>query len=98
MWNLSAAMSVDRYDVCYAEVSGPDLRPTWVYLVELIGRPVDPPDALLPTHPLGQVEPTETVRLVALVRPPDFLIPGALVETAQRRRMLWLQAEPLSRG
>lgn len=97
MWNLSATMSVDRYDVGYAEVSGPDLHPTWLYLVEIVGRRADSPVTLLATHPLGRVRPAEAVRMVALVQPPDFLIPGVLVETADGRRMLRLRTEAIGR-
>lgn len=91
-WNLGQAMQLDRYQVSYAEVSSPDLQPTWVYLVELLGRRADAGAGLFLSHPLSQVAQEEAVRIVALVQPPDFLIPGALVETAERRRMLWLQA------
>jgi hypothetical protein len=36
--------------------------------------------------------------MIALVQPPDFLIPGVLVETADGCRMLRLQAGAISRG
>jgi hypothetical protein len=91
-------MSVDQFAVCYAEVSGPDLQPTWLYLVELTGRRAESPIELLATHPLGLVHPAQAVRMVALVQPPDFLIPGILVETADGLRMLRLQTGAISRG
>jgi hypothetical protein len=96
IWDLGRTMAVDRYHVGYAEVSSPDLQPAWVYLVELEGRR-ESGEPLLPSHPLSQADPGEPVRLLALVQPPDFLVPGALVEVpGRRRRMLWLQAAPVS--
>lgn len=90
-WDLNHTMQVNGYRTAYAEVSSPDLQPTWVYLIELLGRRAGGAE-LLSRHPLSHVSPGEAVRLVALVQPPDFLVPGAIVESEGRRRMLWLQA------
>ncbi len=89
-WNLTDLMQIAEYRSHYAEVSSPALQPTWVYLVELTGRPSDE-RPLPPNHPLSRASPCDEVRIVALVQPPDFHIPGALVETPAERRLLWLQ-------
>lgn len=93
LWDLSDAMDLSHYDATYAEVSGPDLHPTWVFLVELIGRRIDD-RFFFSNHPLSQVGVGEEARIVAIVQPPDFFIPGALVETESHRRMIWLQPVP----
>lgn len=89
-WDFSESMIIDSYGATYAEISGPDLLPTWVYLIQLVGWRAET-GHLFPNHPLSHVQPGEEVRVTAIVLPSDFLIPGALVETAQRRRMIWLQ-------
>lgn len=87
-WNLMETMDIEHYHCAYAEISGPDLQPTWVYLVEIKGRRT-PEAFVLSSHPLSQVADGDLVRLVALVQPTGHLIPGALVETRSARRMLW---------
>ncbi|HWI53033.1 MAG TPA: hypothetical protein VNT01_12915, partial [Symbiobacteriaceae bacterium] len=89
LWNLHGLMSLDQVSSSYAEVSSPELPPTWVYLLELTGRRLRSGD-LVANHPLSQMAEGEELRLLALVQPPDLFVPGVLVETAQRRRMLWL--------
>lgn len=91
-WNLSETMEIDGHTSLYAQVSGHGLDPTWVYLVELTGRRAD--SSLLPNHPLSQAAPGEDVRLLAVVQPPDLLIPGVYAEGFGWRRMLWLTASP----
>ncbi len=91
VWNVHENMEIATYNAVYAEVSGPDLPPTWVYLVELIGRRSDG-EFLFSGHPLSQVAIGQETRILAIVEPRDLLIPGALVETEDRRRMIWLQA------
>lgn len=89
MWNLHGLMSFDEVGCVYAEVSRPDMEPTWFYLLSVVGRRLRP-EPLVGNHPLSHVNEGEEVHLLALVQPPDLLVPGALVETAGRRRMLWL--------
>jgi hypothetical protein len=89
LWNLHGLMSFDEVCSVYAEVSSPDMAPTWLYLLSVVGRRLRP-EPLVGNHPLSHVKEGEEVHLLALVQPPDLLIPGALVETAERRRMLWL--------
>lgn len=96
-WQLSDHLSLHHYAALYAELSSPGLPPTWNYLVELVGRRATY-DSLIVNHPLSQVDPDEEVRILAIVLPPDFLIPALLVETELRRRILWLRASPLARS
>lgn len=96
-WQLSDHLSIHHYDAVFAEVSSPGLTPTWNYLVELVGRRATY-ESLIVNHPLSQVDPDEEVRILAIVMPPDFLIPVLLVETETRRRMLWLRTSPLARS
>lgn len=91
VWDLNENMDIDKFDATYAEISGPDLHPTWVYLVELTGRRAQG-GFLFHNHPLSQVEVGEEARILAIVEPKDFMIPGALVETVNHRRMIWLQS------
>lgn len=85
-------MEIEAHTSLHAQVSGHGLDPTWVYLVELTGRRADGP--LLPHHPLSQAAPDEHVRLLAVVQPPDLLIPGVYAEGFGWRRMLWLTTGP----
>ncbi|HYF91924.1 MAG TPA: hypothetical protein VD969_06735 [Symbiobacteriaceae bacterium] len=89
LWNLHGLMSIDHVGSAFAEVSSPEMPPTWVYLLELVGRRLRGGN-LVANHPLSQLSEGEEVRLLALVQPPDFVVPGVLVETAARRRMLWM--------
>jgi len=88
-WNLNSTMAILTYDSAYAEISGPDLQPTWVYLVELVGHRAHP-DPLITNHPLSQVELDDPTRLLAVVAPSDFSCLGALIETEGSRRMIWV--------
>jgi hypothetical protein len=89
-WDLHGQISFDDVASAYAEVSSPELAPTWVYLLELVGRRLRSAP-LVANHPLCGVDEGEEVRLLALLQPPDLFIVGALVETSDQRRMLWLQ-------
>ena len=90
-WNLSREMMIGSHDGLSAEISGPDLQPLWVYMIEVAGFRTSR-EPLCLNHPLFEVQPDEPVRLVALVSPRDLLVIGVLVETAARSRMLWLRA------
>lgn len=92
-WNLADEMAMETYDGVYAEISGPDLQPTWVYMIELIGSRARR-RRLCRNHPLCGLQRDEPVRLVAIVSDADFAVIGVMVETqeGQCRRMLWLQA------
>jgi hypothetical protein len=92
LWNLHGLMSFDEVRSVYAEVSRPDTEPRWFYLLSVTGRRLRP-EPLVANHPLSHVNEGEEVHLLALVQPPDLLIPGALVETAEHRRMLWLSLQ-----
>ncbi|HWI66514.1 MAG TPA: hypothetical protein VNT75_32190 [Symbiobacteriaceae bacterium] len=93
LWNLHGLMSFDRVSSAFAEVSSPESAPEWLYLLEILGRRLAGDGGeLVANHPLSHVEEGEEVRLLALVQPPDLMVPGALVETASTRRMLWLRA------
>lgn len=89
LWNLNGLMSFDEVRCVNAEVSCPNMEPAWFYLLSVMGRRLRP-EPLVGNHPLSHVKEGEEVHLLALVQPSDMLIPGALVETAERRRMLWL--------
>jgi hypothetical protein len=89
-WNLHGLLSFDAVASAYAEVSKPDLAPTWIYLLEVVGRRLGSAP-LVANHPLCGIEEGEEIRLLALLQPPDLLIVGVLAETAGQRRMLWLQ-------
>lgn len=92
-WNLKDLMSLDQYHGAYAEVSGPHLEPCWVYLIDLQGRRTSD-HSLLAHHPLAACANGQAVRLLAIVEPGEFKMLGALVETNQGRRLLWLLEEP----
>lgn len=92
-WALDESMNIDDVSSAHAEVSSPNLQPTWIYLIEINGTRTNGPE-LPPNHPLSQVAPGEQVRLLALVQPPDYLIPGVLVEANDQRRMLWVRTGP----
>lgn len=89
LWNLHGLMSFDHVSSAFAEVSSPAMTPAWVYLLEVAGHRLRT-GPLVANHPLSKVAEGEEVRLLALVQPPDLVVTGVLVETEERRRMLWL--------
>lgn len=89
-WQLSRYMTLDQVQGVYGEISCPGDDPRWVHLLEVAGHRTERA-VLLPTHPLAGVEPGEAVRLLAVVEPEGPFVPGALVETATQRRVLWLR-------
>jgi hypothetical protein len=96
IWNLKDLMSLDQYRGAHAEVSGPNLEPCWVYLIELQGHRIGN-QGIFAQHPLATCANGQPVRLLALVEPGEFKVLGALVETKGGRRLLWLLEKP-SRG
>lgn len=88
-WELPELMSIESYRCEYVEVGGPELPPTWVYLVELIGRRTSR-RLLVSSHPLSPIAVNGEVRLLALVRPEADQVLGVLCETPGSRRLLWL--------
>ncbi|HLN64347.1 MAG TPA: hypothetical protein VK464_22740 [Symbiobacteriaceae bacterium] len=89
-WQLNRYMTLDQVQGVYSEISCPGDEPRWVHLLEVAGRRIDRA-VPLPTHPLAAVAPGEAVRLLAVVEPEGPFVPGALVETATQRRVLWLR-------
>ena len=89
-WQLSRYMTLEQVQGVHSEISCPGDEPRWVHLLEVAGRRTTamPP---FPAHPLAGVLPGEAVRLLAVVEPEGPFVPGALVETATRRRVLWLR-------
>jgi hypothetical protein len=89
-WNLNRTMSILTYESAYVEISGPDLQPTWVYLIELVGHRAYA-DPLINNHPLSQVGLDDPARVLAVVEPNSHACLGALIETRKKRRMIWVQ-------
>lgn len=88
-WNLNRTMSILTYESAFVEISGPNLQPTWVYLIELVGHRAQC-DPLISNHPLSRVELDDAARVLAVVDPMAFSCLGALIETAESRRMIWV--------
>jgi len=86
-WNLRRLFSLELVHGVLAEVSRPGTAPSWLYLLELVGRKLRQVP-LISNHPLSWVRLDEPVRLVALLDPGTRQVMGALVESGGNRRLL----------
>jgi hypothetical protein len=90
LWRLHHYMTLGHIHGAHAEISTPDDAPRWVHLLEVRGQRTDKP-APFPTHPLANIAPGTAVRLLAVVEPDGPFVPGALIETPHKTRVIWLR-------
>jgi len=94
-WNLNLTMSLGTYESAYVEISGPDLQPMWVYLIELVGHRIAEEDTVITNHPLSRVNLGDKVRVLAVVDLNATICLGALIETSDSRRMICVMPDTL---
>ena len=90
LWRLHHYMTLDQVQGAYAEISTRADAPRWVYLLEVQGERTTKP-VPLPNHPLANIEAGTAVRMLAVLEPDGPFVPGALIETPNKSRVVWLR-------